>query len=167
MPRTGLQVHALGAHGSCEDVRSNQATTEAEAGFRTRQRSPTAPEEIRVAASRATSPGWKHRRAACAGRPHRAARSGQRRAGEPFPSVVVVQQRPGPLPGKFIWMSPVPSVPDRCASTRPSSERLPMIDTFMARRARHPAAGGQSASKVVPAGVIRASCRRAADRSKI
>jgi hypothetical protein len=58
MPRPGLQVHALGAHRSCQDVRSNQETIEAEAGFRTRQRSPTAPEEIRLAASRATSPGW-------------------------------------------------------------------------------------------------------------
>jgi len=42
----------------------------------------------------------EHRRAVRSGRAHRAAGSGQRRAGEAFPSVAIVQQAVRPLPGK-------------------------------------------------------------------
>src|SRR5262245_61088366 len=58
MPRAGVQVPARDAHRSCEDVRSNQTTADPEGGAGTGRRSPAASEKIRVAASRAISPGW-------------------------------------------------------------------------------------------------------------
>jgi hypothetical protein len=57
LPLTELQVHALGAHGSCEDVRSNQATIEAETGLRTRQHSRASP-KIRLSGARGVRPAF-------------------------------------------------------------------------------------------------------------